>query len=95
MCLQCIFRLRKVFGDDLILFSNDENETSTWCDDIGKPCTSCDDFEVDETIACADRLMTSPMITSITKLAKFILAEWPDSKCCFNNDWKKFLNYYI
>ncbi|KAK3093306.1 hypothetical protein FSP39_013914 [Pinctada imbricata] len=79
--------LKKIFGEDLVSFTDDENKTCTWCGQAGAQCTSCSEYEVDIDRACADRLMTSSMATAITKLAKFVQAEWIDRKLVILDAW--------
>ncbi|KAK3094069.1 hypothetical protein FSP39_023763 [Pinctada imbricata] len=86
--------LKKIFGDELILFTDDENKTCTWCGRKGRQCRSCSEYSVDANEVCADRLMVSAMATAITKLAKFIQAEWANRRLVVLDAWTEPTSLY-
>ena len=76
-------RLDQLYGD-FILFASEEAITSSWCGSHGNPCQPCiTDATVDNANACADRLVNSDLAASLTRLAKFVEAEWGSSRLPF------------
>ncbi|KAJ8312551.1 hypothetical protein KUTeg_009924 [Tegillarca granosa] len=82
-------KLEQLFGD-FILFASEESQAD-WCGDEFRSCISCVNKTVgDEEDAyskCADRMMTTTMATHITKLGRFIKAEWPTRKLIIKEAW--------
>lgn len=80
-------RLEQLVGD-YILFASEEAISSSWCGSHGKPCQPClTKATEDITNACADRLVNSDLATSLTRLAKFVEAEWGSRKVLVANAW--------
>ena len=76
-------RLDQLVGD-YILFASEEVIRSSWCGSPGQPCQSClTDAAEDNANACADRLVNSDLAASLTRLAKFVEAEWGNSMLSF------------
>ncbi|XP_060568332.1 uncharacterized protein LOC132726934 [Ruditapes philippinarum] len=80
-------RLHQLWGD-FILFTSEE-ASSSWCGKPGNPCVNCS-YQVvgnDDNNKCADRMMNSDLATSVTRLAKFVEAEWPERKLIVKEAW--------
>lgn len=67
-----------MYGNELMVFPSTESAESSWCGDETRPCPDCS--ANDGTDICADRLVSSQMHFALTKLAKFVIAEWPQRK---------------
>lgn len=80
-------RLKQLWGNYVLFESEEAN--ATWCGQPGKACVDCSDHVVGNTDAdkCADRLMNSDLAASVTRLAKFVEAEWPDRKLFVREAW--------
>ncbi|KAH3802556.1 uncharacterized protein LOC127837090 [Dreissena polymorpha] len=80
-----------------VLFSAEERN-ATWCGNRGRACVDCRDHVVSDTVndACADRIVSTELAASVSRLAKFIEAEWPDRKLviqeAFDEDTSDFPN---
>ncbi|KAL4222201.1 hypothetical protein ACF0H5_018238 [Mactra antiquata] len=70
--------LHQLFGD-YILFAR-EGINASWCGDPHRKCSDCSVAGSDEVTKCSTRQMNPDLATSITRLAKFVEAEWPDRK---------------
>ncbi|XP_062588036.1 uncharacterized protein LOC134249705 [Saccostrea cucullata] len=77
--------LRKLFGNAILFLSEESNESS-WCGHPGNPCTDCDDYFQDNNV-CSDRYVTPNLAEVLTKLVKFIAAEWPGRKLLILEAW--------
>ena len=90
--LICFCRLHQLWGD-YILFGPEGSDNDTWCGHAGRKCLSCLRNIVgdDDMNACATRIVSSDLATSLTRLAKYAESEWKDSMfvflfvfvCCF------------
>lgn len=79
------FSLRKLFGDTIIFLSEEASESS-WCGHPGNPCLDCSNYIQDDNV-CSDRYVTPELAEVLTKLAKFVEAEWPDRKLLILEAW--------
>lgn len=77
--------LRKLFGDTIIFLSEEASESS-WCGHPGNPCLDCSNYIQDDNV-CSDRYVTPELAEVLTKLAKFVEAEWPDRKLLILEAW--------
>ncbi|XP_052773072.1 uncharacterized protein LOC128211950 [Mya arenaria] len=73
--------LYQLWGD-FIMFAVEEGENATWCGTPGRACVDCRQHVVGDDVAsvCADRLVSTELAATLTHLAKFVKAEWPDRK---------------
>lgn len=76
-----IRRLQQLWGD-YILFAGEGTENDTWCGYSGRSCLPCFDSTVgdDDGSSCSVRMVTAALASSLTRLAKYVEAEWPDRK---------------
>jgi hypothetical protein len=79
MILFHFFSLTQMWGNS-VLFSSEEANSSSWCGFPGRACGSCV-YHGAENInqECADRLMVPKLATKISRLGKYVAAEWPNS----------------
>ncbi|XP_056020825.1 uncharacterized protein LOC125651534 isoform X3 [Ostrea edulis] len=77
--------LRKIFGDS-ILFLSEESSESVWCGFPDNPCLDCADYLPDDNV-CSDRYVTPNLAEVLTKVAKFVAAEWTDRKLLILEAW--------
>ena len=76
-------RLNQLIGD-YILFASEETLHSSWCGSPGNPCQPClTEATEDNTKACSDRMVNSDLAASLTRLAKYVEAEWGNSMLSF------------
>ena len=75
-----INRLQQLWGN-YIVFDSEGEENDTWCGRQGRSCLSCFSSTVgySDDDACSSRLVTPALAASLTRLAKYVEAEWPDS----------------
>ncbi|XP_061188851.1 uncharacterized protein LOC133197027 [Saccostrea echinata] len=84
--------LRKLFGNAILFLSEESNESS-WCGHPGNPCEDCDDYFQDDNV-CSDRYVTPNLAEVLTKLVKFIAAEWPGRKLLILEAWDEPTSIY-
>ncbi|XP_061198096.1 uncharacterized protein LOC133206181 [Saccostrea echinata] len=82
------FRILTQMWGDNVLFSSEEANVSSWCGAPGRPCGRCVYRGADDiNQACADRLMVPKLATKISRLGKYVSAEWPDKKLVVVEAW--------
>jgi hypothetical protein len=57
-----------------------------WCGSPGNPCLDCADYLQDDNV-CSDRYVTPNLAEVLTKLSKFVAAEWTDRKLLILEAW--------
>jgi len=65
---------------DAILFAGEEDNNATWCGEPGRQCMNCTAHASNNDDACADRMVSTELAVGLSRLMKFVQAEWPDSK---------------
>ena len=76
--------MQQLWGD-YIVFDSEGMENDTWCGRQGRSCLSCFYSTVgySDDDACSTRLVSPALAASLTRLAKYVEAEWPNSKLIF------------
>ncbi|WAQ98178.1 hypothetical protein MAR_022551, partial [Mya arenaria] len=74
---------------DYILFASEEEDNATSCGTLGRVCDDCrqDTIGDDVKSACANRLVSTELAATLTHLARFVEAEWPDRKLYVNKSF--------